>query len=126
MSAKPEDSQQPAAPKDDSPSDSEGVNVSTAQEGDRNTMIANNGYGKVVATRIIKLNANQKGNDSFMSANNAESGNEEAQMQKHNEGMAIREQLQRQTRGQELGGEGLARLNLREHRVAVFQNMFSK
>jgi hypothetical protein len=87
-------------------------------------MIANNGYGKYVPIRKnINLDANQEGNDSYMSANNADGSNEETQLQKHNEGISIRKEREEEG-GQVLGKEEVVRL--RNRRIAVFDMQHSK
>jgi hypothetical protein len=72
-------------------------------------MIANNGYGKYVPIRKnINLDANQEGNDSYMSAN---------------EGISIRKEREEEG-GQVLGKEEVVRL--RNRRIAVFDMQHSK
>ncbi|KAF2450575.1 hypothetical protein P171DRAFT_503148, partial [Karstenula rhodostoma CBS 690.94] len=122
MSPQPQESEQPAAPMSDLSSDPKEFRVCANQEGNGSTMIANNGYGKYIGTKGIYLDANQNGNSSYMSANNADNRNEEGQIQKHNEGIAIRKELQAET-GQVLGGEAVTRLNLSQHRAEMFEKM---
>jgi hypothetical protein len=86
-------------------------------------MIANCGYGRYVTTgRDINLDADQEGHDSYMSANNADGSKEEAQLQKHNEGISIRKEREKEG-GQVLGEEEVMRQ--RNRRIEMFDKQHS-